>query len=170
MACGRAVAILRDVAAAVDAAHRRQIVHGDLKPENISLVSHGSREVAKVLDFGLAKFLAADETGLRTSNPTGGALLGTLPYMAPEQLRGEDPNPSWDLWALAVIAFEMLNGAHPFATVGRVDAREPSIDGRSTTAAGLCPQFFADALAVDRAVRPVSAAALFANLERSLRA
>jgi hypothetical protein len=169
MACGRAVAIVRDVAAAVDAAHRRQIVHGDLKPENISLVSHGSREAAKVLDFGLAKFLAADANGLLATNRTGGALLGTLLYMAPEQLRGEDPHPSWDLWALAVIAFEMLNGAHPFATVGAFDALEPTMDARLTNPTRLRRQFFAAALAVDRAARPESAAALLANLERSLR-
>ena len=51
------------------------------------------------------------------SHTTGGALLGTPWYMAPEQLRGEDPDPSWDLWALAVMAFEMLSGSHPFASM-----------------------------------------------------
>jgi serine/threonine protein kinase len=89
--------------------------------------------------------------------------------MAPEQLRGEDPHPSWDLWALAVIAFEMLNGAHPFATVGAFDALEPTMDARLTNPTRLRRQFFAAALAVDRAARPESAAALLANLERSLR-
>ena len=113
----RALAILRDVTAAVEAAHRRQLLHRDLKPENICLVSLGSGESAKVLDFGIAKFLTPKDGELLMSHTTGGALLGTPWYMAPEQLRGEDPDPSWDLWALAVIAFEMLSGSHPFASM-----------------------------------------------------
>ena len=170
IADGRAVPILRGVGAAVDAAHRRQIVHGDLKPENISLVSHGLGETAKVLDFGLAKFFTADANGLLATHRTGGALLGTLLYMAPEQLRGDDPHPSWDLWALAVIAFEMLNGAHPFATVGPFDAPDSAIAARWANLTDPCRHFFAAALSVNRAARPESAAALLANLEGSLRA
>lgn len=168
--CARAIAILRDVAAAVDAAHRRHIVHGDLKPENIALVSDGQGETAKVLDFGLAKFFTADANGLLATPRTGGALLGTLLYMAPEQLRGGDPHPSWDLWALAIIAFEMLNGAHPFATAGSFDASDSAMAGRWTNLTDPSRQFFAAVLAVNRTARPESAAALVANLERSLRA
>ena len=171
IACERALAILRDVTAAVDAAHRRRIVHRDLKPENICLVSYASGESAKVLDFGIAKFLAPEDSDPLITNPTGGALLGTPLYMAPEQLRGEDPDPSWDLWALAVIAFEMLTGSHPFASValsGDVGMRESPTDPRFTNLTSGCHQFFASALALDRAVRPESAAVLLARLERSL--
>jgi serine/threonine-protein kinase len=169
----RTLAVLRDVTSAVEAAHRRQLVHRDLKPENICLVSHGSGESAKVLDFGLAKFLAPNDGQLPLPHATGGAVLGTPWYMAPEQLRGEEPDPSWDLWALAVIAFEMLTGSHPFASVApgslwRADPRAP--DPRLADLPDQCAPFFACALALDRDVRPQSPAVFLAELERSLHA
>ena len=171
--CRRAIAILRDVTAAVEAAHRRQIVHRDLKPENICLVSHGSRESAKVLDFGIAKFLAAHDGESPTVHTTGGVLLGTPLYMAPEQLRGEEPDPSWDLWALAIIAFEMLSGSHPFASVTSVldiGMKVSGFDPRSANLPSGCQPFFARALALNRAARPESPAVFLAELERSLHA
>jgi hypothetical protein len=169
--CRRALAILRDVTAAVEAAHRRQLVHRDLKPENICLVSGGADERAKVLDFGLAKFLAPTDAGPLMTHMTGGAVLGTPLYMAPEQLRGENPHPSWDLWALAVIAFEVLCGSHPFASVAfarDVRMREPGTDPRLAHLPRGFQPFFARALALDRAARPESAAIFLAELERSL--
>jgi serine/threonine-protein kinase len=171
--CQRALAILRDVTAAVEAAHRRQLVHRDLKPENICLVSYGSGESAKVLDFGIAKFLTPKDGELLMTHTTGGALLGTPWYMAPEQLRGEDPDPSWDLWALAVIAFEMLSGSHPFASVTLardLRTREAATDPRLANLPHGCQQFFARALALDRAARPESPAVFLSELERSLHA
>lgn len=171
--CRRALAILRDVTSAIDAAHQRRMVHRDLKPENICLVSGPSGEIAKVLDFGLAKVLAPPGGGPLTTQATGGGVLGTPLYMSPEQLRGEDPDPSWDLWALAIIAFEMLNGAHPFmsAPLG-LDSRTREWAGEprpASTSQG-CGPFFARALALDRAPRPASAAVFFDELERSLHA
>jgi serine/threonine-protein kinase len=170
--CRRALAILRQVAAAVEAAHRRQLVHRDLKPENICLVSDGTGERAKVLDFGIAKLLAPKDGELLLMNhTTGGALLGTPWYMAPEQLRGEDPDPSWDLWALAVIAFEMLTGSHPFASMTLahdLHTRESTTDRRFGSLPDGCREFFARGLALDRAARPGSPAILLAELERSL--
>ena len=71
--CQRARAILRDVTAAVEAAHRRRLIHRDLKPENICLVSNGSGERAKVLDFGLAKFLTSPNGEPLMTHATGGA-------------------------------------------------------------------------------------------------
>jgi serine/threonine-protein kinase len=171
--CQRALTILRDVTAAVEAAHRRQLVHRDLKPENICLVSHGSDESAKVLDFGLAKFLAPTDAEPLMTHMTGGAVLGTPLYMAPEQLRGEDPDPSWDLWALAVIAFEVLCGSHPFASVTfarDVRMRGSGADPRLVHLPPGFQPFFARALALDRAARPESAAIFLAELERSLHA
>jgi len=108
------LAILRGVCAAVDAAHRRQLIHRDLKPENIFLVHGEPGEIAKVLDFGIAKFLPT-ATQQPTADTATGALVGTLRYMSPEQWRGEEAHPAWDLWALAVVAYEMLTGAHPLA-------------------------------------------------------
>jgi len=115
----RVLSILRDVCAALGAAHRRQLVHRDLKPENIFLATTESQETAKVLDFGIAKFLPIATLQI-TVDTAPGALLGTLRYMSPEQWRGEEARPAWDLWALAVVTYEMLAGAYPF------DGRSPA--------------------------------------------
>ena len=88
--------------------------------------------------------------------------------MAPEQLRGEEVDPAWDTWALGVIAFEMLTGAHPFALQGDVRA---VLDGRLGSAAPLvdapprCHDFFARALALDPASRPESPSRFFSDLQ-----
>jgi serine/threonine-protein kinase len=167
----RALAILRDVTAAVEAAHRRQLLHRDLKPENICLISLGSGESAKVLDFGIAKFLTPKDGDLLLTHTTGGALLGTPWYMAPEQLRGEDPDPSWDLWALAVIAFEMLSGSHPFASMALthdLHAGESEADRHLANLPPACRAFLTRGLALDRAARPRSPAIFLAELERCL--
>ena len=105
---GRTLAILRDVTAALDAAHRRQLVHRDLKPENVWLVADGSHGTAKVLDFGLATFLTPTDSD---GSAWAGAMVGTPLYMAPEQIRGEAPDASWDTWAVGVMAFEMICGS-----------------------------------------------------------
>jgi serine/threonine-protein kinase len=144
-----------------------------LKPENICLVSTGSGERAKVLDFGLAKALVPTDGEPLMTHLTGGAMLGTPLYMAPEQLRGEDPDPSWDLWALALIAFEMVCGSHPFASATFAhDAgiREAAADPRLLNLPNGFQPFFARALALDRRARPASAAVLLADFERSLHA
>jgi len=105
MPTARALPILAGLASAVAAAHAKGVIHRDLKPENVFLV--GNTTHAKILDYGIAKAVAA------TTFATPG-VLGTLAYMAPEQAGGGDASPAWDVWALSVIAFEMLSGAHPF--------------------------------------------------------
>jgi serine/threonine-protein kinase len=117
LALSRTLHVLGGVCQAVDAAHRRQLVHSDLKPENIFLTNE---EVPKVLDFGIAKFVrpALDSTALTAT----GAVVGTLGYMSPERIRGGPPDPSWDFWALAVVAYEMLAGGRPFAETGSLDS------------------------------------------------
>ena len=107
--------ILRGVCAAVSAAHRHGLVHRDLKPENIFLERQDAGVLPKVLDFGLAKAFGAEVSLRRSSGSTGdGLLVGTLEYMAPEQAAGDVVTPAWDIWALGVIAHEMLTGRHPF--------------------------------------------------------
>jgi eukaryotic-like serine/threonine-protein kinase len=96
------------------AAHRRNLVHRDLKPENLFLVGSESGEVTKVLDFGLAKFVTSNSTEQRTVDTAPGAVLGTPRYMSPEQRCGGTVHQAWDLWALAVVTYEMLTGAFPF--------------------------------------------------------
>lgn len=105
MTVARATAILSGLASAVEAAHAKGIIHRDLKPENVFLVADTH---AKILDYGIAKI-----AGVTGTNTTGG-VLGTLAYMSPEQASGGTPSPSWDVWALSVMAFEMLTGRHPF--------------------------------------------------------
>ena len=112
MAPARVAAILGPVAAALQLAHDRGITHRDLKPANIVVHrSESGERVYKVIDFGLAAMKAAsDET--RLTNPA--CFLGTLAYAAPEQLRGETVTAATDIYALGVIAYEMLTGSRPF--------------------------------------------------------
>jgi serine/threonine-protein kinase len=167
----RAREILRGVCAAVSLAHHHRLLHRDLKPENIFLARSDEGEVVKVLDFGLVKPLAPSQSDAVTGTATGG-ILGTFGYMSPEQLRGEPPAESWDVWALAVVAFEMLTGTHPFALDG--DLRGPFAAARAMAlgpAPALTPAlrgFFERALAADRALRPRSVHELVAQLDAAL--
>src|SRR3990167_9347179 len=106
LSAARTLDTLRGVAAAVEAAHRRQLIHRDLKPENIFLVRGEAGEAPKGLGSGVAKFLPS--AGDSTLDTGTGLLVGTLHYMAPEQVRGAPVDPSWDLWALAVIAYALV--------------------------------------------------------------
>ncbi|WP_437992034.1 protein kinase domain-containing protein [Sorangium sp. So ce145] len=99
--------IFADVARAVRKAHDAGIVHRDLKPDNIFLARDDDREVAKVLDFGVAKTRMSGKEGIGTQ---AGVLIGTLPYMSPEQAQGATVDYRSDLWALGVIAFECVCG------------------------------------------------------------
>jgi serine/threonine-protein kinase len=104
--------IVEQVCRALTKAHAMGIVHRDLKPDNIFLVRDDDREIAKVLDFGIAKRTSADVMGAQTRT---GALLGTPYYMSPEQARGVKAlDFRSDLWSLAVIVFECLVGRPPF--------------------------------------------------------
>jgi serine/threonine-protein kinase len=171
----RAMALMRGVASAVDAAHQQQLIHRDLKPENIFLVGRGAGEIAKVLDFGIAKSLAPVEAAASAARETHlGVLIGTPLYMAPEQLRGEPADTSWDLWALSIVLFEMLTGAHPFAgTSGHTAPSSPAGYEAllASHLAGLppsCAPFFVRALAMDVERRPPSASRFIAELEGAL--
>jgi hypothetical protein len=165
----RTIGILREVSAAVDAAHRRALVHRDLKPENIFLAQGETGEAAKVLDFGLAKLLPAGDASSRETATRG--LLGTLHYMSPEQLRAEPAQPSWDLWALAVIAYEMLTGALPFTAPSAAGWHGPVVTPISKHVPDAPPiwqRFFDRALAPEPERRPASLLAFFKELEQSL--
>ncbi|WNG51793.1 protein kinase [Archangium minus] len=108
-----AVALLAQVCDALEATHARGIVHRDLKPENLILLQRGDGPAfVKVLDFGIAKLLDAEEE--RGSDTGEGAVLGSADYMAPEQSRGERVDGRADLYALGVIAYQLVTGRLPF--------------------------------------------------------
>jgi len=168
------LSILRDVCAALESAHHRQLVHRDLKPENIFLVRSGRGEIAKVLDFGIAKFLST-ATQQRTADTAPGALLGTPRYMSPEQWLGQEPQPAWDLWALAVVAYEMLTGTHPFGDKSPAEWRGIGPAACFTPVTTHMPQgpqawqdLFERTFANDPTRRPQSAEALFCEFQSAL--
>jgi serine/threonine-protein kinase len=102
---GEAVAYAIEVARALGAAHDHQIVHRDVKPQNVLIDEEGT---AKVTDFGIARSLT--EEGLTAD----GRVLGTTDYVSPEQALGQDVGPQSDLYSLGVVLFEMLTGDVPF--------------------------------------------------------
>ena len=117
---GETYRVITHVARAIAKAHEAGIVHRDLKPDNVFLVHNEGDEVAKVLDFGVAKVEATALGG--GSHTRTGSLLGTPYYMSPEQAQGnKEVDHRSDLWALAVIAFECLTGKRPFYSDGLGD-------------------------------------------------
>ena len=101
----QATDVLEQTLAALQHAHRQGIVHRDVKPENLMVTRDG---VVKVADFGLARALADAQI------TEAGTVTGTVQYLAPEQLQGEPADPRTDLYALGVVAFELLTGRLPF--------------------------------------------------------
>jgi serine/threonine protein kinase len=160
--------LVGQLAHVVAAIHERGILHRDLKPENIMLPrgSHGRH--VKVIDFGLAKLV-----DLATLTATGHS-FGTPQYMSPEQMQGDAASRASDLWALAVIAFEVISGALPWD--GK-DARDvyfaqstkplPALPSTIERHAAL-DAFFAQALAKDPAGRFATASDLFAAFEQAM--
>ena len=105
------VTLAGEVAAALEEAHERGVIHRDLKPANIMVTPKGR---VKVLDFGIAKLSGTAGDIDPTATHSGGDFVGTLPYMAPEQVRGEAVDARTDIYALGVVIFEMATGRRPF--------------------------------------------------------
>lgn len=155
LSVAEAASLLSQIGKALRRAHEAGLVHRDLKPRNIFLARVDDEEIAKVLDFGIAKDTVARSVGESTST---GELMGSPHYMSPEQLRADkDLDPRSDLWGLGVILFRCLTGRLPFPgdVLGTVMARvlvDP-IPLASQIAPDLPPgvdDFFARALARDR--------------------
>ncbi|MDX6581674.1 MAG: hypothetical protein QOI10_858 [Solirubrobacterales bacterium] len=107
---GHAARVIAEVASALDAAHARGLVHRDIKPGNILVEGEGDDERVYLTDFGLARLVEAS-TGVTAT----GAFVGTLDYVAPEQIRGERVDARADVYALGCVLFELLTGNAPFA-------------------------------------------------------
>jgi serine/threonine protein kinase len=114
-----AVKLMIPVVRALAYAHGMGIVHRDLKPANIMLASSGT---IKVLDFGIATLRResgdAEPERAASTGAMPGAIIGTLPYMSPEQLEGEEVDHRSDIWAVGIMLFEMVTGAHPTMSGG----------------------------------------------------
>lgn len=108
-----AVRLAVQICEALDAAHQRRVVHRDLKPDNVQLISRDGQVFAKVLDFGIARVMRDPDADLGVHLSTVD-IAGTPAYMSPEQIMGRDPDPRSDLYALGVILYEMLTGERPF--------------------------------------------------------
>ena len=108
----RAVEILLEVCAALEAAHAAGVVHRDLKPDNIFVGEHD----VTLLDWGIARMLHDD-----VHTTIEGQLVGTPQYISPEQARGEDVSPASDVYALGVVAYELFSGEAPFEAVSAAE-------------------------------------------------
>jgi serine/threonine protein kinase len=114
-----ALAVCRQIAEGLEAAHEKGVIHRDLKPANVMITEE---DKVKILDFGLAKAMLGEaQTADASQSPTiteamtqPGIVLGTAAYMSPEQARGKTVDKRADIWAFGVILFEMLSGKNPF--------------------------------------------------------
>ena len=188
IAVGRAVELIVPVVKALVRAHDANIVHRDLKPANIVVTAAGT---VKVLDFGIAKLFSSVDTnaapgkgGPRPRSPSpgpismeatrAGAILGTLPYMSPEQLGMDEVDHRADLWAVGIMLFEMLAGKHPlepltegrlFGAAAHLDEPMPSIGDEVPGLPDRLVQIVDRCLAKRKASRYATAAELLADLE-----
>lgn len=111
----RVIKIMRQVCGALDEAHMQGVIHRDLKPENIVLTNRaGETDFVKVLDFGIAARTESADAAKEAKLTQQGMVLGTPPYMSPEQFTGKALDARSDIYSLAVMSYEMLTGKLPF--------------------------------------------------------
>ncbi len=143
-----ALAIIEGACEGLDYAHRHGVVHRDVKPGNLLRSREGE---VKLADFGIAK--ATEQSSITQV----GAVLGTAAYLAPEQARGEEAGPSADMYALGVVAYQLISGRLPYEAASLTELalkqqqeRPATLD---TVVAAVCPEL-ADAVAIALAIDP----------------
>jgi serine/threonine protein kinase/Tol biopolymer transport system component len=173
-----ALSIARQIAEGMEAAHERGIIHRDLKPANIKQSTDG---VIKILDFGLARADVVstspddiENSPTVTQHTDDNALLGTAPYMSPEQLRGHTVDARADIWAFGCVLYQMLTGVSPFAAnstpevMARILDHEPAFDALPEDLPATARQLLRRCLAKDPHQRMHSAADIRIVLQEAL--
>ncbi|HEY8167124.1 MAG TPA: serine/threonine-protein kinase [Candidatus Limnocylindrales bacterium] len=165
-----AVAILGQVAGALDAAHARGLVHRDVKPGNVLLDRTAQGEHAYLTDFGLTK-----ETGTESGLTRVGSFMGTPAYMAPEQIEGQDVDGRADQYSLACMAFELLVGRVPFqrdqefaVAMAHVRDQAPAPTSLKPDLPGPVDVVIGQALAKDREARYATCSAFIDDMRAAL--
>jgi serine/threonine protein kinase/tetratricopeptide (TPR) repeat protein len=169
----RVVDLALGVAAALQSAHEKGVLHRDLKPGNVMVTAEGH---VKVVDFGLARMLDEDAQSGTLAHTTAGRITGTLAYMAPEQLVGESLDRKSDLYSLGVLLFELATGRLPFTgtTVPWLMQQillepPPELSSMRPDAPARLARLVAALLAKEPQRRPASAALVSEELERCRR-
>ena len=155
------------IAEALDEAHQQGVVHRDLKPGNVMIMTRGA---VKVLDFGIAR--SVEQESVTMDNLTGtGMIAGTLPYMAPELFQGSDADARTDIYAWGAVAYELATGVRPFAQSTPASLVQAILHQPPTPPTTLVPELspgFEDvilkALQKDRGMRHASAGEVVAAL------
>ncbi len=167
---GRAVALLEQVAEALDAAHERGLVHRDVKPSNVLIASAAGKEHCYLADFGLTK-----RTGSLSGVSAPGDVVGTLEYVAPEQITGDEVEARADLYSLGCVLYESLTGQSPFPRATDVALLWAHVHEEPTPPSQARPELpraldtvFARALAKDPSRRYASAGELVAAARSAL--
>jgi serine/threonine-protein kinase len=121
IAVRESLAITAQAADGLAYAHSMGVIHRDIKPSNLMIAENG---VLKIMDFGIARMRGSQRL------TRSGSIVGTLAYMSPEQLRGEEGDESCDLYSLAIVLYEMLTGAPPFSATSEYDLMQAQINQR----------------------------------------
>jgi len=167
------LAIAVQIVEALEEAHSQGIIHRDIKPANIMITTRGQ---VKVLDFGLARVITSTVSGeaeTQSMMTAPGAIMGTMPYMSPEQVRAEVLDGRSDIFSFGVVMYEMLSGRQPFANRTGADVISAILKDEPPTLLGSVPQelqrIVSKCLEKDRNLRYQQAAEVRVDLQRLAR-